>query len=90
MKKIICQLKKEDLRELTSQICNKQTFITLYHIYKENGQIDILPSLTEKINELEQMITETKDHLLRKYNVPCYVSQPMNIDLLDSTIYVDL
>lgn len=87
MRKILCTLSKDDVRELASLMSKRQTFITLSQIFR--GKNESISKLVLKIKEASMEIEDFKDQLLIKYNVPYYVDKPMHIDMLEATIYVE-
>ena len=90
MKKILCVIEKQDILELIELVSDLQTFMTLSTIFNEKERADEVLKLSNRIQEISQMIVNYKNDLLKKYDVPYYVSNPMKIDIYQSTIYVDL
>lgn len=87
MRKILCTLSKDDVRELASLMSKRQTFITLSQIFQSKNES--ISKLVLKIKEASVEIEDFKDQLMIKYNVPYYVDKPMYIDMLETTIYVE-
>lgn len=87
MKKILAEIKKEDLLDLTALMSNYQTFITLKSINRDS--IIDEEKLLEKISQVQIEIEDCKDKLLEKYNVPYYISQKMYIDIHNKVVYID-
>ena len=87
MRKILCILPKEEIRELVSLISKRQTFITLSRIFQSKNQS--ISKLILQIKETSVKIEDFENKLLLKYNIPYYVDKPMHIDFMNAAIYIE-
>lgn len=89
MKKELCTLSKEDVQGLVLLMSNYYTFKTLQTLEEVKQDSQALDDIQCKIVELEKNINDYKKNLLKKYDVPYYISTPMHIDVENRIIFVN-
>lgn len=89
MKKELCTLSKEDVQNFVLLMSNYYTFKTLQTIEEIKQDSQAHDDIQLKIIELEKNINDFKKKLLKKYDVPYYISTPMHIDVENGIIFVN-
>mgnify|MGYP003291625875 CR=1 FL=1 len=90
MKKVICDLSKDEVEKYTLLLSNYYTFTTLKTLDQiKNSDVEI-EKIEKIIIELKDTIEDCKKQLLISHNVPYYVSTPMHISIEDCTIYINI
>ena len=90
MRKDLCTISNDEVQEYMFLMSNLYTWKTLLKIKEINKSAAMREDVAAEINLAQEKINVFKIDLLSKYDAPIYISEPLYVDTVKKTIYINL